>query len=136
MTTIPIFSDSLSQEELKNAINKISEEKISLTVIENPDKFRSALSDPTVLAAIIQAGTAVLTTLITVLVTIYVTRKSDNKTGEGGTIIINLKSGEEDDDSKVVLDLDDFKSEELKDKISKLELHPELIEDISYIEET
>jgi hypothetical protein len=138
MTIIPVFADTLSMKELKEAISQYSDETIPLTVMDNPDKFRSPLSDPTILGAIIQTGGTVLATLISVLVTIYITRKKDNKTEGGGNIIINIQLNDEAaaklSKAKIVIPLDDFKAKAHQDEILELELHPERIVDISYVE--
>lgn len=139
MTTIPIYSNTLSMEELKKAIEDHGNGSIPLKIIDNPDKFRSPLSDPNIIGAIIQTGGTVLAALIGVLATLYFNRKESNKTESGGTVIINLQvnSGKttELSQAKIVIPLDEYKSEAHQDIILKLELHPEQIKEISYVEE-
>jgi len=84
MIVIPIIADTLSQEELKKAMEQHSNEQVALTVLENPDKYRSVLSDPTILGAVIQAGATVLGAVVGVLAAVYASRKQGNKTEVGG----------------------------------------------------
>lgn len=132
MPTIPVFTDTISQSELKQAIEQYSE--ITLTTIDNPEKFRSSLSDPVVLAAIITTGGVVLSALINAFVLLYTNRKNKGEVNGKGSIIININS-EKLSESQVVIPLDNFKLDEYKAKLDELELHPEIIENINYSEE-
>ncbi|PHI20956.1 hypothetical protein CEQ90_04520 [Lewinellaceae bacterium SD302] len=135
MATIPIFSDTLSKDELEKAIARQSKTDLPLTTLDNPETFRSALSDPTILAAIIQTGGTVLASLITVLVSVYLSRQEAKKAGPGGNIIINLKATATDTRaSKIVIPLDDYRPENHQNTVVELDLNPERIADISYVE--
>ena len=138
MTTVPIFTDPLllTQDELKQAIEQFSKSDIPLTTIENPEKFRGILSDPNVLAAIIEAGGAVITALIGAFALIYTSRKDKGETNGEGAVIININSTSDKlPESKIVIPLDNLNLEAYKAKVEELELRPEIIENINYSEE-
>lgn len=141
MPTIPIYSDVLSKDSLRRAIEEKGAGQVQLVTLDNPETFRSPLTDPTILGAIIQTGGTVIATLLSVFLAHHLSRKKDEQTEGEGMLIIRLQPGSklaiQREANEVIIRLDGLDEDNPTNglELDQLEGSPEEIVDISYTEE-